>query len=263
MKDPIWLAEHVEESRPSFRIGRSGSELVAEWIGIARLVVHRDGSHPRFFAEPGAYGPNVEKIRKGSARVLLRHLEGKLSLHGACVGRDSEAIVLLGRSGQGKSTLAACLCERGLSLFADDAVSLERSADGYEVEPTETQHWLTPSAMEALGWCPPGDWKAPVPSKQAGASNARLRGLVELAYVDELAQPRLVRIETTLDAMSMVVPQVVRFVLDEPSVHRSELESLTQLVGCIPLYRLERARGFEHLAAAASLLQDLISTEGR
>lgn len=172
-------------------------------------------------------------------------------------------MVLLGRSGQGKSTIAAWLCERGMSLFADDAVALERSTDGYEVEPLETHHWLDPSAMAVLGWRPPGDWKSPVPSKCAATSNARVIGIVELAYVDGIVEPRLVRIERSLDAMTMIVPQVVRFVLDEPDVHRSELETLTRLMACVQLFRLERARGFEHLAGAASLLQDLISTEGR
>lgn len=263
MKEPIWLAEHTETLRPTFRIGRSGSELVAEWMGTVRLVVKRDGSNPRFFEEPGAYGPNIEKIRRGSARVLLRHLEGKFSLHGACVGDAGRAVVLLGRSGQGKSTIAAWLCERGLSLFADDAIALERSMDGYDVEPFETNHWLEPSAIEALGWRVPGDWKAPVECKRAGKSNARIIGIVELVYVDELRSPRLVRIERTLDAMTTIVPQVVRFVLDEPEVQRRELETLAWLFDTTPFYRLERPRGFAHLAAAASLLQDLVSTEGR
>lgn len=255
-----WLAEYVENGESAFRIGRSGGDLVAEWKGLVRLVVGRDGSNPRFFVEPGSDEAEIDKIRRGGARVLLHHLEGKLAVHGACVAAGGRAVALLGRSGQGKSTLGAHLCEHGTDLFADDVLALESTDAGFDAIPYETNHWLDPSAMRAMGWSVPGEWKAPVASKRVGAARVPLVALVDLSY-DDLFEPRLVRVTSAIGAMGIVVPQVVRFVLDDPEVQRREVEVLARLLGCVPLYRLERPRSFEHLDAAASLLLDLLRAE--
>src|SRR4051812_40864640 len=118
MSSVRWLAEYAEDGAVAFRIGRDGEELVAEWVGLARLTASRDRCQHRFEAEPGVDDAEVDKVRRGGANLLLRHLQGKLAIHGAAVARAGRAIILLGRSGQGKSTLAASLCTHdGVTLF--------------------------------------------------------------------------------------------------------------------------------------------------
>ncbi|WP_346949747.1 serine kinase [Dyella sp.] len=54
--------------------------------------------------------------------VLAQRAQGLVPLHGACVGRDGQGVLLLGESGAGKSTLALHSLLGGLDFLAEDAV---------------------------------------------------------------------------------------------------------------------------------------------
>ncbi|MGA3401716.1 MAG: HPr kinase/phosphatase C-terminal domain-containing protein [Acetobacteraceae bacterium] len=53
-------------------------------------------------------------------------------VHGSCVSRDGDGVLLIGPSGSGKSDLALRLLGRGFSLVADDRVDIE---DGVAAPP--------------------------------------------------------------------------------------------------------------------------------
>jgi HPr kinase/phosphorylase len=53
-------------------------------------------------------------------------------VHGSCVSRDGDGILLLGPSGSGKSDLALRLLGRGFDLVADDRVDID---DGIAAPP--------------------------------------------------------------------------------------------------------------------------------
>lgn len=50
---------------------------------------------------------------------------GVLRMHGSCAARAGMGVLLLGRSGSGKSDLSLRLIERGFDLVADDQVVIE------------------------------------------------------------------------------------------------------------------------------------------
>ncbi len=52
---------------------------------------------------------------------IIAH-DGRLVLHGAAVATSTGAIIIVGQSGTGKSTLAASLHQRGFALLGDDAI---------------------------------------------------------------------------------------------------------------------------------------------
>lgn len=261
-----WLAEYVEAGAVAFRIGRDGDELVAEWIGLARVTARRDGSAYRFEPEPGVEDAEVDKVRRGGANLLLRHLQGKLAIHGAAVALGSRALILLGRSGRGKSTLAASLCmHAGTTLFSDDAVALDPgpSVGTYVVSPVESNHWLDlPARRAVLGTASDGEGKTPVRAARVGSRSAALVAIVELAFF-EGETPRLTVVGSGMEAIGALVPQAVRFVLDEPDLQRRELEALADLVERVPVYRLERPRGLDKLELAHPLLLQLLGNEGK
>lgn len=257
--DVTWLAEHLSEADGgvAFRIGRAGDTVVAEWVGLARLSARRDGSASELVPEPGADPADLEKVRRGSAALLLRHLRGELAFHGAAVEIGGRALVLLGRSGQGKSTLAAKLCARaGATLLADDAVALDRAAPGaFEVRRLEENHWLDEGARAALGFAgvDESEGKSPTRAARLGPSAVPLAAFVELAYED-VTEPRIRSIGGTVAALAALVPQAVRFVLDEPEMQRAELDELVQIATCVPVLVLERPRGYDALDRTVDLM---------
>lgn len=266
MSDVRWLAEYAEDGRVAFRIGRSGDELVAEWIGLARVIASRDGTTHRFEAEPGLEPAEIEKVRLGSATLLLRHLQGKLALHGSAVAVDNRALILLGRSGQGKSTLAASLCRvPGATLFSDDAVALDPgpTAGTYVIAPVERNHWLDAPARAAVNKVSDagdGDAKRPLAALRVGTSTAQVVAIVDLAFGND-ATSRVHALGRGVEAIAALLPQAVRFVVDEPELQRRELDALATLVEHVPVHRLVRPRRLDLLENAHPLLLDLLGSE--
>jgi len=82
--------------------------------------------------------------------VLFQFIKARTDLlwiHGAAVERDGSALLLVGPSGHGKSTLSTRLCEMGWRLMSDDAAPVRM--DSNEVLPfTQAPHRRKPSHRE-------------------------------------------------------------------------------------------------------------------
>lgn len=81
---------------------------------------------------------------------MLLHQRGFYVLHGSGVKVGNEACIFLGCKGQGKSTMAATMCDRGYPLVADDisAISFDTNG-GLVLTPGFPQIRLWPDAVEA------------------------------------------------------------------------------------------------------------------
>lgn len=263
MTNITWLAEYAPLGQLAFRIGRVGDDVVAEWTDVARLRARSDGTDVRFEALPGARASDIAKLERGSARLLVRHLRGEIALHGSAVNIRRRTVVFLGRSGQGKSTLAAALCAlSGATLVADDAIAIDRApGDSLEwlVAPTETDHWLDAHAARALGVemsLAEGD-KLAVPATRTADVPSPLAAFVELVFDDGRREPRLSRL-AGIDALGALVPHAVRFIVDDRERQREELEVLARLVEAVPTFRLERPRLLALLRPSVELAATLL-----
>lgn len=247
-----WLAESLEAGVIAARVGRDGDRLVAEWSKRARLSVKRDGSDMRFEPHAEADQRDVEKLRRGAVPLLLAHLAGSVPLHASAVAVDGRAVVFVGGSDLGKSTLAAALCDQeGASLLGDDAVVIERRADGFHIIALEESHWLDARSARALGRGDGFSDKLPLAPRRSEAKSAALALIVHLRFSEVVARPRLVPL-TGLEAIGGLLAQLTRFLVDDPDVSKRDLASLADLVGRIPVMRLERPRELALLAQTAS-----------
>ena len=256
-----WLAETELEGEVAARIGRDGDRFVAEWVGLGRLTVQRDGSDANLAIEEGVDPARVDKLRNGSVRALVRQLRGELSLHAGAIALDDEGLVFLGESGAGKSTFIAACCERGATFFADDVIAIDPPASAPVITRLETHHWLVRESVEALGLASdapdsdPADLKYPVEAERLAVGSAPLSAIVHLAFGGDA--PRLERLGAA-DAAGVIIPQVVRFVIDEPEVQRRELDSIFELVQRVPIYRLVRPRDTRLLLSTVALLSEVV-----
>ena len=95
--------------------------FLMEVEGVARYRI-ADGRDVRI--EPlGGDPADIAAFFMGLWAVLLQQ-RGVVTLHAAAIGTTAGAVLLLGRSGHGKSSLAAALVERGYALLADDVTGL-------------------------------------------------------------------------------------------------------------------------------------------
>jgi hypothetical protein len=257
--EPQWLAERVEDDEVWFRIGRVDNLLIAEWPGLCTLTADRDGSNAKLVAAPGAAPVTLEKVQRGVAYALVESLRGKVSLHAGAVARNGGAIVLVGRNHAGKSSAVADLCAHGAQLLADDIAVIARGHDGSRlVEPTERHHWLGPASRVALGLGTGGnseDDKHPLLAAEPGASPVRLRAIIAIEF--EEGDPHLTRV-AGIEAMSRLVPSVVRFALDDGARSREELGQLVQLLDTVPFYLLRRPRDLARIREPGMLMEELL-----
>lgn len=84
----------------------------------------------------------------GYGMALLLGLRGHLVLHASAVEVDGRAYALVGRSGQGKTTVSALLCRAGARLVTDDVLRVDPDLDGggWRCWPAATESRLRPNA---------------------------------------------------------------------------------------------------------------------
>jgi hypothetical protein len=97
--------------------------------GVARFLVV-GGTEIVVDPDAGASESLVQTYLLGSALGALLQQRGLLVLHGSSVVASDRAVVFLGPSGRGKSTLASAMHARGYPVIADDLTALARGADG-------------------------------------------------------------------------------------------------------------------------------------
>jgi hypothetical protein len=95
--------------------------------------------------------PDFRSWLLGAVLGMLCHQRGLFPLHAACVRIGDGAVAFAGRTGAGKSTLAAALARRGHVLVADDVCVIEPAAPGGPcVRPSFPRVKLWDDSMRAL-----------------------------------------------------------------------------------------------------------------
>ena len=107
---------------PFVQMARGDLRLTVEEIGRFRVS---GGATIAWSREHGSVSDqDLRTFLLGSAVGALLIQRGMLVLHGNALEKDGRAIVCLGHSGDGKSTLAYALMQRGWRLLADDLVAI-------------------------------------------------------------------------------------------------------------------------------------------
>lgn len=100
---------------------------------------------------PGAEMARVVQFVLGPAIGALLHLRGVFALHASAVEIGGRAVLFIGDKGQGKSTLAAKMYDRGHGFISDDIVPITLLGDQFVVSPAYPQVKLWPDAIESMG----------------------------------------------------------------------------------------------------------------
>ncbi|WP_414564365.1 MULTISPECIES: hypothetical protein [unclassified Anabaena] len=87
----------------------------------------------------------------GTIMSILLYQRGLFVLHGSAVEFDGSAIAFVGKSGWGKSTIAAALHTKGHRIITDDVVAISTETDTITVFPGYPQFKLFPEVAEILG----------------------------------------------------------------------------------------------------------------
>ena len=159
-----------------------------------------DGRIVRYETERDAQESDVRAFLLGGVWAVLGWQRGLLPLHASSVTRGRDLHAFVGRTGAGKSTLAAALARHGCALFADDIVLLDPAS--FDAGPLGHGHGalrLYRRSMALTGSRADGPmsvrqgfpkWYA-VPARSASRRTGRLRTVHLLSYRNDCRVERL------------------------------------------------------------------------
>ena len=190
--------------------------------------------------------------------------QGKLVLHAACIETGDTSLAFVGKSGQGKSTLAASFARNGFSFLTDDGLQIEDSADGIVIRPSRPSIRLWDDSRDAILHA--GRLTAP-PAEYT--SKSRFLADESLAHCDE---PRVLRCAYLLGDGSATVPTITpvrpseamvelvsySFLLDieEREALTRHFSQLSRLVSAVKVFRLDYPREYARLPEVREAILD-------
>lgn len=115
---------------------RVESYYLIRFPSLADFHVSADGKSVASWACPGVTEQTLRHLYLNLILPMALERQGKWVFHASAIDSPAGALVFVGESGRGKSTLAASFALAGHPFLTDDALVLEPWGQGYLVQPS-------------------------------------------------------------------------------------------------------------------------------
>jgi hypothetical protein len=234
--------------------------------GIACYLVS-NGSEIVVSPEPGALPLDVRAYLLGTLFTVLCQQRGLLPLHASAVSSRKGVVAFLARSGQGKSSLAAHLAQRGFRVVADD-VCLIRISQTDEATVIPAAPWLKlwHTSLQSLGWQVEGlervfseDDKYRLPLKTS-LDPEPIRRIVFLD-ADDGSKPGMQSL-SAVEAIPLLMNLTHQaYVLQATGQRQENFLRCSRVSAQAKAYRLIRPWGLSHLKSTVDALEKFLLEE--
>lgn len=116
----------------------------------ADFIYDTNTSSVRCHAPTRTTSDEVEHLYLNHVLPLVKNAQGSLVLHSSGVKIGDEAVLFVGTSGSGKSTIATYFAKQGHALISDDNVELVEDGNGLTVQPGHPSLRLRADSLDAL-----------------------------------------------------------------------------------------------------------------
>lgn len=242
-RGPGWIGGRLA----NVACARLGSSYVVRVENLPPLLVERGGcavAAEGRRASPADAGALVEAVL-GPGLILALALDGTFTLHaGAVAGRDG-AVLLLGESGAGKSTVAWALAGLpGFELIADDVLPAEAGVAGLTGLPHFPQLKLPES--EQYGAARP--------------ARVRVRSILLLSGDEGAGDDVRIDRPAAADAVLALASSVVAARLFDAPLRVRSLDFCVAAAAAVPVHRLTFPKRLESLPAIADAVAAHLAT---
>ena len=223
--------------------------ICRSYRGVGSFLI-KDGQEILINSLPGTDERIIRVYLLGNILGLILVQRGFLALHGSAISVDNSSVAFLGRSGCGKSTMAAAL-SKDYSLVTDDIVAIDVKEKPF-VYPGFPQLKLWPDAVASLGY---NANELPKISPDEEKRAARLKDHfsrkplpLEKIYILEEGETISVEQFGKKDALLELVRNTYPILALTSGVNISQhFLQCTRVVMDVPICRLTRPRDFSRL----------------
>ena len=129
---------------------RSGAGYLLRFPGLADFEVSADGAEVITHPVEGCDETTVEHLYINQLMPLALSRQGRPAFHASVVTVPGGAVAFLGKTGMGKSTLAASFALGGAAFLTDDSLLVDESADRYQALPSHASLRLWQDSVDAI-----------------------------------------------------------------------------------------------------------------
>ena len=250
----------VECAGTRFHRLRLGGELVVDVLPNRRIVAHH---------APDLANSTVDHFLADQVYPRLLADEGSFVVHAGAVRVGSSAVMIMGHSGRGKSTLTASFDRAGHALLGDDAMVVSSLADRPAVRAVYRSLRLFPDSIDAL---------MPGAATAGPVAHFTTKERIDVAIGGELADAPVrvaamfalaadtedgtiaIRTMTAAETCMMLVEG--SFALDPSDVDqaRRRLDDASALARAVPAFEIAYPREFERLPEVRQAILDQVAT---
>jgi hypothetical protein len=234
--------------------------------GIARYLVNR-GAEVVIEPDANALLLDVRAYLLGSLFAVLCQQRGLLPLHASAVSHRGKVVAFAGNSGQGKSSLAAHLAQRGFTVVSDDICLIDPThANQAIVIPTAPWLKLWRNSLEKLGRHTEGlervfseDEKYRVPLEDTRAPEP-IHTLMFLEGDAASSAPSLqIEAVSAVEAVPLMMNLIHQaYLLEATGQLQQSFLRCSRVSSQARAYRLIRPWGLSHLEATVDALQKFL-----
>lgn len=150
MTTPAFWEVELPQGTPWTRSYRLSGGYLVRFPGLADFEISRDLGRIDCHPAPDIGDDTCHHLYRNQVLPMVLSHSGHLVCHASCVAVGGGAIAFVGRSGLGKSTLAASFAAEGDRVMTDDGLVVEPHEVGYRALPADPSIRLWGDSESAL-----------------------------------------------------------------------------------------------------------------
>ncbi len=265
-----WKTPDQEE--PWLKVADRGQDYQLRFLDQADFLISRDGKHISCRPLPGTPESTIRHLFLDQIVPLVLSRRESLVLHASAILTPEGVIAFVGKSGQGKSTLAACFGQNGFGLISDDYLLLRKMdlgqrRGGWVAIPSYPGVRLWPETSDGVFSVPPETAEIAHYTDKRRVSDPALVPFAEgpsalrcLYFLND--EPDLSPPEPAIlplrprDAFIKLVSCAFNLDIRDKAQLERQFEAMGEITSQLPCFQLEYARDFAALPAVLRLIVD-------